>query len=126
MPSLVAPPEQLNPKTLIIDDVIEFEVKTPAPPAEQPVRQPPKPDPAPRRAPLPAALQALKKPGQVLVPHKLELTEPEPVPLTDTKGSKHRTHAACGEVCYLSENITILHPVNYIITPNNFLENLPI
>ena len=70
--------------TLIIDDVVEFEV----PKKTSPVKE--KSD-VKKEAP---AIQMATTP--ILKPHKLELTEPEPVPITDTKLTK-RGHSGCAD-----------------------------
>lgn len=79
-------PDSKSTHTLIIDDVIEFEVPKKASPVKEPRPEPKKEAPT---------LQMPTTP--VLKPHKLELTEPEPVPITDTKGSK-RGHSSCDQV----------------------------
>ena len=92
--------------TLIIDDVVEFEV----PKKTSPVKE--KSD-VKKEAP---AIQMATTP--ILKPHKLELTEPEPVPITDTKLTK-RGHSGCVDQVtsldfpHFSLVVIILHPIFY-------------
>ena len=109
-PKTPAVPKKTSPKdepdiksshTLIIDDVVEFEV----PKKSSPVKEKPE---LKKETP---AIQMATTP--VLKPHKLELTEPEPVPITDTKITK-RGHSGCAEQVRLS-NIPILVSQDYIV-----------
>ncbi|XP_063690019.1 hormone receptor 4-like isoform X4 [Bolinopsis microptera] len=87
MPKKNSPKAESDTKsshTLIIDDVIEFEVPKKASPIKE------KHD-FKKEAPT---IQIATTP--VLKPHKLELTEPEPVPITDTKITK-RGHSGCAD-----------------------------
>ena len=76
--------ENKSSHTLIIDDVIEFEMPKKASPLKEKLEF---------KKEVPTIQMATTP---VLKPHKLELTEPEPVPITDTKITK-RGHSGCSD-----------------------------
>ena len=85
---------------IIIDDVIEFEVpKKAASPAKPPVESSSTKSSVEItstsiRSMVESGLKSAVESGAVFKPRKLELTEPEPIPITDPKSSK-RNHASC-------------------------------
>ena len=88
-----------NSHTLIIDDIIEFEVAQKASPAKLEVERSTKTPVETAtttyiRSKVESGLKSAAEIGTVFKPHKLELTEPEPIPITDPKSSK-RNHASC-------------------------------